>query len=175
MEPNTKFAHQALLLPDEDTQAEQYLYMCEYLEARGYEHYEISNFAKNGKRSRHNMKYWTLKDYIGIGPSAHSFFNGKRFFYPKNLKEFLNLPKTVFEETTYGIDERLMLECRLKEGICIYDYYTEPSKQLQLSLEKMKNAGLINFNPPHLSLTNSGMLVSNSIITEIMELLYENL
>ena len=72
-------------LPDDDTVAEIYLEMVRVLESKGFEQYEVSNFAKKGFESRHNCRYWKCSDYIGIGPSAHSCNNGKRFAVGRNL------------------------------------------------------------------------------------------
>ena len=170
IEPNTLFGRQNPPLPDEDAQAQQYLYMCDRLENAGYTHYEISNFAKIGYESRHNTKYWTLNDYIGIGPSAHSFVNGRRFYYPKDLHGFINNPQTV-EDGNTDDSERIMLGLRLKQGITIKN----PPERLKRLLLQLARAEFIKISDDNISLTNSGMLVSNSIITEITELLYEDL
>lgn len=69
-------------------QAELYLYTIELLEQYGYMQYEIQILQKKGFESRHNSSYWECGEYIGIGPSAHSFFNGKRFFYDRSIENF---------------------------------------------------------------------------------------
>ncbi|MFR3922054.1 MAG: hypothetical protein ACLTYN_08810 [Dysosmobacter welbionis] len=66
-----------------------YLYTVEFLKAQGYEQYEISNFAKPGCASRHNLKYWTLGEYAGFGPGAHSDFGGVRYAYTKDLEGYI--------------------------------------------------------------------------------------
>ena len=78
-----------LRLPDEDTVCDLYLQACEALEASGFLQYEISNFAKPGCESRHNLKYWNDAPYAGVGPAAHAFVGGKRFFYPRDTQAFL--------------------------------------------------------------------------------------
>lgn len=170
IEPNTLFGKQNPTLPGDELQAEQYLYMCERLQKAGYNHYEISNFAKDGFESRHNTKYWELDEYLGIGPSAHSFVDGKRFFYPKDLHGFIKNPQTIDDGFTDESD-RIMLGLRLKKGIIIKNQ-SKPLKSFLLQLER---AGLINQNGDNVSLTDSGMLVSNSIITEITGLIYEDI
>ncbi len=169
IEPNTIFGRKNPMLPDDEAQSQQYLYMCDRLENAGYSHYEISNFARNGYESRHNTKYWILEDYLGIGPSAHSCLNGRRFYYPKDLHGFIDNPKTV-DDGAVEESERIMLGLRLKDGITIKN----PSGRLSDFLSQLEKAKLIKINGDNLSLTNSGMLVSNSIITEITELAYEN-
>ena len=172
IEPNTAFAKQKELdLPDEEEQSEQYLYVCEKLEQKGYEHYEISNFAKSGFESRHNNKYWKQEEYLGIGPSAHSFLDGKRFFYPRDVKEFIKNPSTVFDEEGGSKQEAIMLGLRLKSGVRLWNI----SKETSFYIKKLETAGLVKFCDNILSLTDKGMLVSNNIITEITELVYENL
>lgn len=162
-----------LNLPNDDESAEQYLYTCKRLEEAGYNHYEISNFALNGKESRHNLKYWKLEDYLGIGPSAHSLIGTKRFFYGKNLREFLNGAEPVFEAELDRKYEEIMLGLRLKEGIDIKDCRKNDS--FMHKAEKLEKAGLARLDFPRFSLTDSGMLVSNAIINDITETVYENL
>ena len=92
IEPGTVFDRQrkTLLLPDEETVCTLYETACEELERHGYRQYEISNFAHPGFESRHNLKYWRCEEYLGLGPSAHSFLNGRRFYFPRSLKGFLS-------------------------------------------------------------------------------------
>ena len=86
-----------LALPDEDETADRYLAVCSALEEAGLKQYEISNFALPGKESRHNLKYWHCEEYLGLGPGAHAFVGGKRFYYPRNLNGFLEKPEPVFD------------------------------------------------------------------------------
>ncbi len=76
------------LISDEES-FEQYLLLKKYTSEMGFEHYEVSNFAKNGNYSRHNIKYWRGKPYLGFGPSAHSFINGVREWNPSSIKEYV--------------------------------------------------------------------------------------
>ena len=81
IEQNTVFSkkYDTLNLPDEEAAAEQYLFMCSKLCDNGYNHYEISNFAKDGYESKHNMNCWEQKEYIGFGLNAHSYVEGVRY------------------------------------------------------------------------------------------------
>ena len=72
-----------------DKQSEQFLLLMQWLEDAGYEHYEISNFAKPGCRSRHNSSYWNRKNYLGIGPSAHSFNGSSRQWNVSNNNQYI--------------------------------------------------------------------------------------
>lgn len=164
IEPDTRFGRENISLPDEDEQARQYLMMCERLERAGYGHYEISNFAKSGYESRHNLKYWRGAEYLGLGPAAHSFVDGKRFFYPRDIRAFIEHPETVFDGNGGDSEERLMLGLRLREGVDLSDY-----KQLEPFITTLEKAGLGRSENGRFSLTDQGMLVSNSIITEILE------
>lgn len=176
VEENTAFSKSKLLnFPDDDAQAQQYLFMCGYLEQKGYRQYEISNFSKIGYESRHNLKYWNLDEYLGIGPSAHSFVGNERFYYPRDLKAFINCPETVFDGKGGEWEEKLMLSLRLNKGINLTEYIKEIPESLKKEIENLKISELVLFDGETLKLTPKGMLVSNSIITDIMELIYENI
>ncbi|MFA5658748.1 MAG: radical SAM family heme chaperone HemW, partial [Oscillospiraceae bacterium] len=84
IEKNTPFNSPEIIrqLPDDEKTADIYLFAAEKLEKNGFLQYEISNFSKPGLECRHNLKYWRCEEYIGIGPSAHSYFNNKRYFSP---------------------------------------------------------------------------------------------
>ena len=173
IEENTLFFKEKnrLALPDEDIQAEQYLFLCDELERHGYRHYEISNFCKEGFASRHNTKYWMCEEYLGLGPSAHSFIDGKRFNYPRDLAGFIKGNEPVFD--SYGGDENeyIMLSLRLDTGISFSLYKETFGKKFpESSIKKARlfeKAGHIRFFEDGFALTNKGMLVSNSIIAQL--------
>lgn len=170
VEPNTVFAkkYDSLNLPDDDDTAEQYLYMCKAFQKNGYNHYEISNFSKGDNESRHNMKYWVGEDYLGIGPAAHSCVDGKRFYYPRDLQAFIKNPQTVSDGTGGDKTEQLMLGLRLSQGVDLSRIYGEIPEDIREKIDLLEKAGYIKANLPHISLTNSGMLISNSIIAELI-------
>ncbi|MEI3062355.1 MAG: radical SAM family heme chaperone HemW [Oscillospiraceae bacterium] len=92
LEPGTKMYEDyygSPILPDDDEQADMYCYAAELLERYGYKQYEISNFCAPGYESRHNMKYWTLEDYMGFGPGAHSCVGNLRYSYVRDLKQYI--------------------------------------------------------------------------------------
>ena len=173
IEENTAFYKMKNLdLPDDENISEQYLFMCEYLENNGYSHYEISNFAKKGCESCHNLKYWNCEEYLGIGPSAHSYLEEKRFFYPRDLKAFCEGNEPVFDSFGGDYEEVFMLALRLKKGINLKEFenkfnisFTQDFYNKCSLFEKEK---LINISD-NISLTNEGMLLSNTIITELLE------
>lgn len=173
IEENTPFykVQNKLKLADDDMQAEMYLKAVEMLDSLGYKQYEISNFAKQGYESRHNTNYWRCGEYIGIGPSAHSFFEGKRFFYSRNMDDFNN-NKLSFEGTGGDEEEFIMLSLRLKSGLNYYEFeekfgYTLPSYIIKKAKEYEKY-GYTNVTDKSISFTPKGFLVSNSIISELI-------
>ena len=110
-----------LTFPDEDMQADMYLYTVEFLKQCGYEQYEISNFAKPGFASRHNLKYWLMQEYAGFGPGAHSDFGNVRYGYARDLERYLKGELVLQESETVDSDERereyLMLRLRTVQGV----------------------------------------------------------
>ena len=175
IEENTAFFREKenLSLPDDDAAAEQYLLTCNFLEQNGYNHYEISNFCKDNKESCHNIKYWQQDEYLGIGPAAHSFIDGKRFYYPRDLKAFLSGNSPLPDGEGGGKEEYIMLKLRLKEGISVSEYKslfgTDLPEYFFKKCLQFKKVGYINLENNKISLTNSGMLISNAIITELLE------
>lgn len=171
IEQNTAFfkKQDALNLPDDDDSAEQYLFMCEMFEKSGYNHYEISNFSRENKESRHNIKYWLGEDYLGLGPAAHSCLDGKRFYYSRDLMGFIKNPQTVCDGEAGGRQEALMLGLRLSRGVDLSKIYGEMPEIIKAKINLLQKAGYIKVNLPHISLTDRGMLISNSIITELLE------
>ena len=175
IEPNTALSKMAdrLSLPDGDAQAQQYLQVCEILEKNGFSHYEISNFAKEHRQSRHNNKYWLGAEYLGIGPSAHSFVDGKRFYYPRDLKAFCRRPETVPDGFGGDFEETVLLRLRLSSGIDFSATAERFGIKLPPELPKQLNhyaaAGLGVCHGTVFSLTDRGMLVSNQIISDILE------
>ncbi|MBO5110983.1 MAG: radical SAM family heme chaperone HemW [Clostridia bacterium] len=179
LEPGTPLARRAetLQIPDEDETADRYDLLCRTLSARGYEHYEISNFAKAGYRCRHNVKYWQREEYLGFGPSAHSFFDGCRFYYPPDRKSYCS-PATrqiLFEETDTGLtdaEEALMLAMRLSDGVDTARFFAEygvdfEAKYGERILPYIKG-GLIRKTERGYAFTDRGMFVSNYILAEIL-------
>ncbi len=176
IEPDTAFGKadiSSLNLPDEDTVADLYLFMSKYLQDNGFEHYEISNFAKKGFRAVHNLKYWEQKEYLGLGPAAHSYLNGKRFYFERNLKGYLTSPTPIFDGEGGSREEYVMLKLRLCDGLNFDDYETKfhiPfSKQAYNKVKSFENMGLVCYKPNGFALSTQGFLVSNAIISEIIE------
>lgn len=154
------------IMPDEDSAAELYLSMINCLKEKGFEQYEISNFAKNGFESRHNCRYWKCLDYIGIGPAAHSCYNGKRFAVMPNLKEFIDATHQkiyITDESPCGFKESAMLRLRLAEGLDIGEC-GEISSEIARKIPNLQKEGYVTYEDGRLALTAKGFLMSNSII-----------
>lgn len=158
-------------IPDDDRMSDFYLYACQRIESLGYKQYEISNFAMDGYQSQHNNIYWKLENYIGVGPSAHSCFNGKRFYYPRDLHSFITNPQTIADGEV-DADEYIMLSLRLKSGLNLADLKEKWGRELSpLKIKKLKileNQGYITFENNTVSLTPKGFLIENAISCEIM-------
>lgn len=175
IEENTLFHKKRaeLNIPDDDAAAEQYIYICEYLKARGYRHYEISNFALPGFESRHNLKYWHCEEYLGLWAAAHSFLNGKRFFFPRSIKSFLNGESPLPDGNGGDIREYLMLGLRLSDGIRFSEYRSrfgsEPPQSFLKAAERLSDTEFLKLSDNGVALTESGMLLSNTLITELLE------
>lgn len=158
--------------PDEDSVCDFYKQCSDFLTKNGYEHYEISNFSKKGFESRHNTKYWLLEDYLGIGPGAHSFVDGKRFYFESDTEKFISGNPPIYDGDGGDAEEFIMLSLRLKKGLDLDELCERYGESYLSSIKKkaplLAEKGLINFDGNALSLTESGMLLSNSIIAEFI-------
>lgn len=155
IEEGTRFfeMRERLALPDEDTASNMYLKTVSALGKLGFMQYEISNFSKIGFESRHNLKYWQMVDYLGIGAAAHSLWKGRRFYYDKNFN-------IVDDGASVPDEERVMLGLRLTEGI--------DKSLVGRDCSRFVSLGLMRENGNKISLTPQGMLVSNYIISELL-------
>lgn len=177
IEDGTAFASRrhTLPLPDEDTELEMYRLCGEVLGSYGYEKYEISNFAKPGKESRHNLRYWLGEDYLGFGVAAHSFFEGERFGNSRDLSAFLRGKDIVTERDRLKerdrLDEYLMLRLRLAAGIEERDFQARFGQSLTdyaPSISQWIQHGLMRRQDGRIAFTDSGFFVSNTILSELI-------
>lgn len=164
IEEGTPFAKANFTLPDEDMAADFYLQTVETLEQYGFHQYEISNFAKSGHESRHNTKYWKMAEYLGIGPSAHSLWHGKRFYVPSDLKQFCGeQPQKICDEETDLEFEKIMLGLRLNEGIPL-EWLEGKEKVMQGFVEH----DYMQVTGNQIAFTPKGFLVSNTILNLLL-------
>lgn len=151
--------------PNEKTVSDMYLLAHDMLSNAGYEHYEISNFARPGHRCRHNEAYWTGEPYLGIGPSAHSFIENRRFWNVPDVRRYINvlsqhrLPVTDQEDLTAGQRtlEQIALGLRRREGIALDRIVGREC------IPSLVHAGLAFVQEGRLSLTASGFLLADEI------------
>lgn len=162
----------SLNLPNDDEVADMYLAMSEKLRANGFEHYEISNFARSGFEGKHNLKYWNCEEYLGLGPSAHSFIDGKRLFYPRDIEYFKNGGEPISDGNGGDEEEYIMLRLRLKNGIVFEDFEKRFEKIFPRDIikktERFVENGLMKCDDKSMALTEKGFLLSNLIIAEFI-------
>lgn len=175
IEPGTPFAARKLALPEDDAAADQYLFCVKELEQRGYAQYEISNFAKPGRESRHNLVYWHCEAYLGFGPGAHSFYEGKRFYYPRDLNAFLQGCPPVQDGPGGSFPEYAMLQLRLTEGLqretCKARFPDEGERGFLKMVQNAKRCPpqLVRADSEKISFTPEGFLVSNALLLTLLE------
>lgn len=169
-EENTPFYTSEIIskLPDDEKTADLYLAAVKLLEENNFMQYEISNFSKTGFQSRHNNKYWNCEEYIGIGPAAHSYFNGKRYAVEINLEKFCNdeFQEEIITDPNPGeADEVIMLALRLKQGISLKEF---PVKNNNI-IKSLIKANYVRIEKDRLFLTPNGFIVSNAVIGKVLE------
>ncbi len=165
VEQNTPFGRNTPMLPDEDDTADMYIQTVQTLAQHGFHQYEISNFAKDGCECRHNLKYWHAEEYLGIGPAAHSYLNGRRFGVARDLAAFLSAERQaeqLTEEAPDPTEERIMLGLRLSEGIP-----EELWRPREAALKRIPKQ-YYSIDNGRLSLTAEGFLLSNEIISILL-------
>ena len=173
VEPDTVFGRNfdKYKFADDDLQADLYSLCSDHLKSREYEHYEVSNFCKDNKFSRHNMRYWELKDYLGLGPSAHSLMDGKRFYYPRNILDFYD-NKIIDDGVGNTTDEYIMLSLRTSKGIDIAELKLRLggnlSEDFMRKIRVFSQQGYVEADDKSIKLTEKGFLMSNAIIAELI-------
>ncbi len=167
-------------LPDDDTQADMYLAAVEILKGHGFRQYEISNFARKGLYSRHNMKYWTSGEYLGFGPSASSDFAGKRFTLCRSVQDYITGIKQkgqIIEDvqeipTRERAGEYLMLRLRTISGVYAGEYernFLLPFAPVEDILERNRRLGYaVRTEDGRWHLTPKGFLISNTILSDLL-------
>ncbi len=162
----------SLALPDEDETCRIYETVCQGLEQAGFEQYEISNFAKPGYESRHNLKYWNDAEYLGIGPAAHSFIEGERFYYPRDIDAFLAGGEPVPDGPGGDFEEYAMLRLRLCAGLReegVRARFGRPiPDELYARARELAENGLSAYDEYGIRLTRAGFLLSNSAIAYLL-------
>ena len=188
---NDMLAKGELELPNEKIERQMYWYVKDKLELNGYNHYEISNFAKKGQESRHNINCWKQKEYIGIGVAGHSYLDGIRYSNCLKVEDYIenmdNLKNPLIEiknteSKIYEIEEIQSLEDKKKEfmllglrvidGVCISEfkekYVDNPIFVYRKELERLVNENLIVIDGNNIRLTNKGLDFANLVWEEFI-------
>lgn len=163
------------VLPDEETERAMYYLLKDRLESAGLEHYEISNFARPGFRSRHNSAYWNYTPYIGLGAAAHSFDGHTRSWNVADIHQYIKgieRGERLFESETIEGDTRyndlLTTALRTREGLDL-DLLSDRQRDYCLRCaRRFIDDGLLSMHLGHLALTRRGLFISDMIISSLM-------
>lgn len=181
--PMQKLIESATLeLPSEETERQMYWYVKNFLELKGYKHYEISNFAKAGFESKHNMDCWEQKDYIGFGLAAHSYIDNKRFCNISNIEKYIeNCSNQEFEKNIIvqevqtkedKMKEYMILGLRRIDGISIQKFEQKfnqnPIMFFRNELQKLVQEELIIIDGNIIKLSNKGLDFANLVWEEFI-------
>ena len=169
-------------LPDEEQERRMYWYVKDFLELKGYNHYEISNFSKKGKESKHNINCWNQEQYIGIGVAAHSYLDDVRYSNTSNLEEYIKNIKENNIEKNRNIEEEqrlenkknefMMLGFRKIEGVDIAKFkerfIDNPIFLYKDKIKKLTDEGLIEVDLNNIRLTSKGLDLANIVFEEFI-------
>ena len=167
--------------PDEEMERQMYEVLIDRLEAAGYEHYEISNFARPGFRSRHNSNYWNGTPYIGLGAAAHSYDIRSRSWNVADIRQYIEgmeRGERIFEEELLDDDTRyndiVTVALRTKEGIDLNALSEKHRNYCMKNARRYLNDGLLELSTirgaesPTLHLTRHGLFVSDMVMSDLM-------
>ena len=180
--PLFKKVEEGLELPDEELERKMYWTVKQILEANGYNHYEISNFAKQGYESKHNLDCWNQKEYIGFGVAAHSYTNGIRYSNIENLEQYIKNYEEDKTEENLVFHEKQDMEAMQKEymllglrkiaGVSIQEFkikfVANPVFLYHDKLEKLVNEDLVEIDGDQIKLTNKGLDLANIVWEEFI-------
>jgi oxygen-independent coproporphyrinogen-3 oxidase len=167
----------AKVLPDEDAMADFYELACDFLQAAGYHHYEISNWGKPGFESLHNLKYWRRDPYLGFGAGAHSFSGKERWANAHDAAAYCQslaagtLPTEQRELLTSdrALEEELLLGLRQLDGIDLGRLAREYGVAMDSRFDRLAAAGLIERDGSVVRLAPEKLTVSNEVFVELMK------
>lgn len=175
-----KYAEHEELLPDEEESREIYLWTGSFLKEQGYEQYEISNYAKPGKESRHNLKYWERGDYLGLGLGAASMVRNIRVSNTKDMKTYLERcgqPKTMREDVQFleearQMEEFMFLGLRKTRGVSRKEFRRIFGQEMDMvyekALHKCLENGMLKEHKDRVYLSEEGVLLSNAVLSEFL-------
>ena len=172
-----------LILPSEELERNMYWYVKNFLELKGYKHYEISNFAKVGYESKHNLDCWKQKEYIGFGVAAHSYINDTRFGNTCDFDKYVsNCENNEFEKNKIIDEEKqskfekeqeyMLIGLRKLDGISISNFKDKfgenPVFIFRNELNKLVDSGLLNIDLDNIKLTSKGLDLANLVWEEFV-------
>lgn len=175
-----KYVEHPELLPDEETSREIYLWTGKFLKEAGYEQYEISNYTKPGKESRHNLKYWERGDYLGLGLGAASMVRNIRMSNTKDMKTYLERctqPKTMREDVQFleeprQMEEFMFLGLRKTRGVSKKEFRRTFGREMDMvyekALHKCLENGMLLEHKDRIFLSEEGTLLSNMVLSEFL-------
>lgn len=177
-----KVSNHQVQLPDDELERKMYWKVKEKLQKAGYIHYEISNFAKLGYESKHNLACWNQEEYIGVGVASHSYTNNVRYSVIENVEEYIKNIDTdneadniIFHEKQNKdskMQEYMLLGLRKIEGIKIQEFKNkfeiDPIVLYKNELKKLKDEGLIKIDSNSIKLTNKGLDLANIVWEEFV-------
>jgi len=160
----------------DDYDRELYHFTTQYLKEHGYNRYEISNFCKPLKECKHNIKYWSCKEYVGLGVAAHSYLDGIRYFNTSDFGEYINgefhKPDREILSDTDKICEYMIMKLRMSEGINENEFFSLFGVRIEdiykSELDKFQKLGLLIKKNSNYFLTDYGIDISNSVLCEFI-------
>lgn len=173
IEADTPFYNMNVQAADEDLRIDMYLYAINTLKKAGYEHYEVSNFAKPSFYSQHNLTYWHNKPYYGFGCGATEYINGVRSKKTSDLQKYISSNNSPIEESEHitgkaHIAESISLGLRLISGINLNTFEADILKLYPKEIEKLVEADLVKIDNNRLAATQKGLLLLNDVIEEFI-------
>ena len=172
------YNHMPQNLPNDDIQAQMYLKAIEILTDNNYEHYEISNFSVKNYESRHNLNYWNNNSYYGFGVAAHGYLDGIRYSNPTTIEKYIKNPEGAQEKHKLTpqeqLEEEIFLGFRRTEGINIQEindkFNIDFNDKYKNIIRKYTQSGHLEKTPAGYKLTVAGILVSNYILSDFIDL-----
>ncbi|MSR88588.1 MAG: radical SAM family heme chaperone HemW [Candidatus Margulisbacteria bacterium] len=177
IEDGTPFEREHVSPMDDDHQLTHYRYIRNYLKKNGYAQYEVSAFSKPEFQSQHNLTYWTLNPYIGIGPSASSFYLNQHYQHPKNLTTYCKnpttpIPRKSIPNTPELIQDYISTHLRLMKGLFLPSFQarfnTNFEAEFAIPISKLTHLKLLKKQGNYLRVTTKGLYLLNSVLLEFM-------
>jgi len=179
IEPNTLFEKKKIPLLSSENELRQYKTIIHHLEKEGYHHYEISAFSKPGYESKHNLTYWSYSEFIGLGPSANSFHQNRRYTREESLEAYLKDPSpeqlinaTPPTSIEVQAQEYIMSNLRLNKGLSLEHFHSRFGFRLEEifkpSIEKLISENLLLLTHKQLKPTKKGLYLLNEILLEFL-------